>query len=99
MPFTATDGFSGPASQTKTASTGATAEGTGLSVDSPEFSDLAGNTTLAGAVPGGPFKVDLSDPTDVTFVGGRRDGCVVLLRRGPGGPDRCTAVDLVSDLA
>jgi hypothetical protein len=58
--FTGTDALSGPASDTKPATT--TGEGSAVTVNSPAFTDNAGNTTAAGAA-SQVFKVDLTDPT------------------------------------
>jgi hypothetical protein len=58
--FTATDAFSGPASQTGTSIS--SGEGSAVQVSSPAFSDGAGNTTAAGAA-SQSFKIDKSGPT------------------------------------
>lgn len=64
--FTATDGLSGPASQTGT--TTSTGEGTAVSVASPAFGDLAGNVRAAGAETKS-YKIDKTAPS-VSLVGG-----------------------------
>lgn len=58
--FTATDGTSGPASATQTVT--ASEEGGAVTVLSPAFSDIAGNTTAAGAV-SQTFKLDKTAPS------------------------------------
>jgi hypothetical protein len=57
--FTATDATSGPATDSQTA--GSSGEGAAVAVDSPAFSDMAGNITPAGASQQS-FKIDLTDP-------------------------------------
>ncbi|ALV41705.1 hypothetical protein AU252_11535 [Pseudarthrobacter sulfonivorans] len=57
--FTATDETSGPASATQTVTS--SGEGAAISVQSPEFADVAGNTTAAGAV-SQTFKIDKTAP-------------------------------------
>ncbi|HEY9355051.1 MAG TPA: PxKF domain-containing protein [Arthrobacter sp.] len=57
--FTATDATSGPASATQSVSS--SAEASNVVVQSPEFSDNAGNTTAAGAV-SHSFKIDKTAP-------------------------------------
>ena len=62
--FTATDslsGFAGP-SATKTGTNTSSGEGSSVGVDSPAFTDLAGNTAAAGAA-SHSFKVDKTAPT------------------------------------
>jgi hypothetical protein len=62
--FQATDslsGFAGPSS-TKTDSATTTGEGTGVTVDSPAFTDLAGNTAAAGTAVSDAFKIDQTGP-------------------------------------
>lgn len=62
--FIGTDEVSGPTSATKTAKT--SGEGDQVSVGSPAFQDVAGNTTAAGAATSEAFKIDKKAPT-VTF--------------------------------
>jgi hypothetical protein len=59
--FTATDGYSGPSSATGT--TASTGDGSDVVLDSPEFSDNAGNTTGAGAAHSPAFKIDTTAPS------------------------------------
>lgn len=58
--FTATDAFSGPASQTGTSTS--SGEGAAVQVSSPAFTDGAGNTTAAGAA-SHSFKIDKTGPS------------------------------------
>jgi hypothetical protein len=57
--FTATDATSGPASATQTVTS--SGEGPAITVTSPEFADVAGNTTAAGTV-SQSFKIDKTAP-------------------------------------
>lgn len=57
--FTATDATSGPASASQTVTS--SGEGSAVSVQSPEFADVAGNTTAAGAASHN-FKIDKTAP-------------------------------------
>lgn len=57
--FTGTDGISGPASVTKTVTS--SGEGAAVVVSSPAFSDVAGNTTAAGAA-SASFRIDKTAP-------------------------------------
>ena len=62
--FTATDGrsgFAGPSS-TKTGTSTTSGEGAAVTVGSPAFTDLAGNTAVAGAALSDPFKIDKTNP-------------------------------------
>lgn len=86
--FTGTDSLSGPA--TATQSVTSLGEGSKVQVQSPAFTDVAGNTTAAGAVTKS-YKIDKSDPT-ATFdstIGSVYFGSV------PSAPT-CTASDAVS---
>ena len=58
--FTATDGISGPATQTGTNASGG--DGAAVTIPSPAFSDNAGNTTTAGTVSSPAFKIDTVAP-------------------------------------
>jgi hypothetical protein len=63
--FTATDtlsGFAGP-STTETGTSATLGEGSAVTVGSPAFTDLAGNTAAAGAATSEPFKIDKTAPT------------------------------------
>jgi hypothetical protein len=92
--FTGTDATSGP--DTATATAGSTGEGAAVTINSPAFTDNAGNTTAAGAA-SQSFKIDLSDPTDVAFVGGPAAGASYYYGSVPAAPT-CTADDAVSGL-
>ncbi|MGX1159140.1 hypothetical protein FBY31_2494 [Arthrobacter sp. SLBN-100] len=88
--FTGTDVTSGPLTATQTATS--EGEGKAVKVESPAFSDDAGNTTPAGAA-SQTFKIDLTAPT-VTF-----DSIVADSYYGstPAEPT-CTASDELSGL-
>ncbi|MDP5226278.1 MULTISPECIES: PxKF domain-containing protein [Arthrobacter] len=58
--FTGTDATSGPASATQTATS--SGEGSAVVVDSPAFTDNAGNSSAVGAA-GQSFKIDKTAPT------------------------------------
>jgi large repetitive protein len=63
--FTATDtlsGFPGPSS-TKTDTATTSGEGSAVTVDSPAFTDRAGNTAAVGTAVSDPFKIDKTKPT------------------------------------
>jgi hypothetical protein len=87
--FTGMDATSGPVSVTKTVGSGM-AQGAAVQLDSPAFTDNAGNTTSAGAA-SRSFAIDLTDPT-ATFdseIGTVYFGSV------PAQPT-CTASDAIS---
>ena len=63
--FTATDATSGPASASQTVTS--SGEGSAVAVQSPEFADVAGNTTAAGAA-SQSFKIDKTAP-EVSYTG------------------------------
>lgn len=65
--FKVTDATSGPAQDSLTATSPDGVEGDNVVIDSPEASDLAGNTTPAGAA-SQSFKIDLNAPT-LTYAG------------------------------
>jgi len=92
--FTATDLLSGPASQTGQATSASNAEGETVVIESPSFSDVAGNSAPAGAA-SHTVKIDLTDPSvefDNTFSGSYVFGAV------PAAPT-CIASDAISGLA
>lgn len=62
--FKATDALAGPASQT--ASETSSGEGADVVVNSPVFTDAAGNTAPAGSA-SRSFKIDKTAPTDIAF--------------------------------
>jgi hypothetical protein len=88
----ATSGLAGPASFTK--SSGANEEGSNVSISSGAVLDNAGNSSSNSA---GPFKIDLSDPTNVQFSGGPAAGGEYFFGNTPDAPT-CTADDAVSGL-
>ena len=92
--FTATDnlsGFAGQATKTGTATT--TGEGSAITVGSPAFTDLAGNTASAGTATSDPYQIDKTAPAipqeDVVSSGWRNEPLAQLF----------TATDAVSGLA
>jgi hypothetical protein len=96
--FSASDATSGLADSTKASfeeGTG-TQEGSGLTVDSGPVSDNAGNTA-ASKTSTATYNVDLSDPTNVAFVGGPAAGSSHDFGSVPAAPT-CTADDDVSGL-
>ncbi len=97
VPFTAQDALSGladPNQASFTKSTGA-AEGSAVKVNSGTVADIAGNRNPG--IDSAPFKVDLSNPTDVTFSGSIRNGQSFYFGDVPAAP-ACTATDAVSGL-
>jgi hypothetical protein len=97
--FTATDNLSGfvGASLTTTGTATSSGEGEGLTVSSPSFTDLAGNTTAAGAATSVPFKVDKTPPT-VSLTGGPSDGASYYFGSVPAAAPTCVASDALSGL-
>ncbi len=98
--FTATDtlsGFSGGGMGT-TGTVTTTGEGTEVTVASPAFTDVAGNTAAAGAVASVSFKIDKTDPTNVRFVDGPAEGASYYFGSVPAAPT-CTADDVLSGFA
>jgi len=89
----ATSGLVGPASFTK--SSGANEEGLNVSISSGPVSDNAGNSNPG--ISAGPFKIDLSNPTNVAFVGGPAAGSSHYFGSVPNAPT-CTADDAVSGI-
>jgi hypothetical protein len=94
--FTATDAFSGPASQTGT--TTSTSDGAAVLLGSPAFSDGAGNPTAAGAAQSPAFKIDTENPYDISFVGGPAAGSSHYFGDVPAAPT-CTGSDDTSGMA
>ncbi|MGI8657773.1 MAG: PxKF domain-containing protein [Candidatus Limnocylindria bacterium] len=72
------------------------AEGLAVSIASGAVSDAAGNS--AASIDSAAFKIDLSDPYNVAFVGGPAAGSSHYFGSVPGAPT-CTADDDVSGLA
>jgi hypothetical protein len=89
----ATSGLAGPASFTKPSGA---AEGDNVMIASGSVSDNAGNTN--NGINAGPFKIDLSNPYDVAFVGGPAAGGSYDFGNVPAAPT-CTAQDDVSGLS
>jgi hypothetical protein len=77
-------------------SSGAQEEGENVNIASGPVSDNAGNTN--NGIDAGPFKVDLTDPTNIQFVGGPAAGQSYDFGSVPAAPT-CTAEDAVSRLA
>ncbi len=106
--FTATDALSGPATESKTVTS--SGEGNVVTVESPAFTDEAGNTTAAGAV-SKSYKIDKSAPNApaaslnpaANTAGWNNDDVVVSFSstgdNGPSGVDSCTADVPVTDEA
>ena len=97
--FKATDGGSGFApsgnlTDSFTKSSG-TNEGAAVKIASGAVSDAVGNSTAS--IDSAAFKIDLSDPYDVTFVGGPNASGSYDFGNVPAAPT-CTAKDDVSDL-
>ncbi|MDQ3645512.1 MAG: PxKF domain-containing protein [Actinomycetota bacterium] len=94
--FTATDTLSGFAGgSTKTGTSTTSGEGSPVTVGSPSFTDLAGNIAAAGTATSNPFKIDKTDPRDITFVGGPGEGGRYYFGSVPAAPT-CTAEDDIS---
>lgn len=99
--FTATDnlsGFGSGPSMTATGTSTTSGEGSSVTVGSPAFTDNAGNTRAANAATSAAFKIDLSDPTNVAFVGGPAAGSSHYFGSVPAAPT-CTADDAISGIA
>jgi hypothetical protein len=98
--FKATDGGSGFApngnlTDSFTKSSG-TDEGEAVKIASGTVSDAVGNSTAS--IDSAAFKIDLSDPTNVTFEGGPAAGGSYFFGETPDKPS-CTADDNVSGFA
>jgi hypothetical protein len=61
--FAAEDAYSGMAPGSESATATSAGDGEAVTIDSPAFTDVAGNTTDQGAVTAGPFKIDTVAPT------------------------------------
>jgi hypothetical protein len=95
--FSASDATSGLADSTQasfTKSSGA-AEGSAVKINSGSVSDKAGNTNAG--IDSAAFKIDLSNPTNVAFVGGPAAGSSHYFGSVPNAPT-CTADDAVSGI-
>lgn len=93
--FTASDDFSGVDADNASKEVTVGTEGDDVTVPSPAFSDIAGNTTAAGAVSSDALKIDQTAPHDVTFSGGPSDGGSYYYGQVPAAPT-CSALDEVS---
>jgi hypothetical protein len=94
--FTASDATSGLTDCTSSfTKDSGTAEGSAVTIASGTCSDNAGNTGTSVDSPA--YKIDLSDPTNVAFVGGPADGGSYYFGSVPAAPT-CTADDAVSGL-
>jgi hypothetical protein len=91
----ATSGFAGAPTKTGTATT--SGEGASVTVGSPAFTDDAGNSVAAGAETSASYKIDLTKPTNVAFVGGPASGGTYYYGFVPAAPT-CTAQDALSGL-
>lgn len=89
--FSATDLVSGPLEATKKVTS--SAEGAAVTVQSPEFADVAGNVRAAGAA-SATFKIDKTAPT-VAFDSTMADSYFGSTPAAPG----CSASDALSGLA
>jgi hypothetical protein len=98
--FTATDslsGFAGPA-VTKTGTSTTSGEGASVTVGSPAFTDLAGNTAAANVTASAPFKIDKTAPDLPAFVGGPAAGAHYIFGSVPAAPT-CSSADALSGVA
>jgi choice-of-anchor C domain-containing protein len=94
--FSASDRTSGLADCDATSSRNSgVSEGSAVTVASGSCSDNAGNTNPG--IESAAYKIDLSDPYDVTFVGGPAAGASYPFGFAPAAPT-CTASDLISGL-
>ena len=93
--FNATDATSGLAGPVNSQTSGDTEEGSNVMLASGPVSDNAGNTNPG--ISAGPFKIDLSNPTNIQFVGGPAAGGEYFFGDAPAAPT-CTADDAVSQL-
>lgn len=91
-------GFDAGGFPTKTDTATTSTEGSAVTVDSPAFTDYAGNTTAQGAVTSNAFKIDKTAPATPTFVGGPADNGAYVFGTEPAKPT-CTSSDLGSGLA
>lgn len=96
--FTATDGLSGftGASLTRTGTAVTSTEGIDVTVTSPAFTDLAGNTVAAGAATSAAYDIDKTAPGNIQFVGGPVAGGEYYFGTVPAAPGSCTADDALS---
>jgi hypothetical protein len=94
--FTATDNVSGVAGN-RTRTVTSSQQGTGIVLESPEFSDVAGNSTPAGTKKSSAFKVDSVAPS-VSLLYGPSEGTTYYYGSVPGAPT-CGASDETSGLS
>lgn len=94
--FKATDATSGFATGGDVKTAVSSGEGQGIVIDSPAFTDLAGNTEEGGADRSPAFNIDKTAPTNIQFLG-MADGGSYYYGSVPN--PTCTATDAVSGLA
>ncbi len=90
--FKASDTTSGVDPATKTVSS--SSEGEAVTIKSPAFTDIAGNTTAAGAATK-TYKIDTTAPSEPDFVGGAASYFFGDTQTKP----TCTSTDAVSGMA
>ncbi|WP_377645149.1 HYR domain-containing protein [Oryzobacter terrae] len=97
IPFSADDATSGVSVEARSFSVSSgSVEGAAVTVSSGPVKDNAGNE--AASITTGPFKIDLSNPTGVAFVGGPAAGSSHSFGSVPAAPT-CTASDAVSGIS
>ncbi|HSE71076.1 MAG TPA: PxKF domain-containing protein [Nocardioidaceae bacterium] len=94
--FKAVDTLSGPTEELGTVTLDT--EGEGLTAESPAFSDVAGNTTAAGAASSPGVKIDKTAPSVPVISGAPSDGSSFVWGTTPDLTAGCTAEDAVSGL-
>jgi hypothetical protein len=94
--FTATDATSGVAGAADFQRDSGVAEGATVKIPSGAVADNAGNE--AAGIDSVALKIDLSNPTDVSFVNGPTGGSSHYFGQVPAAPS-CTATDAVSGLS
>lgn len=94
--FTASDATSGLASASPFNRSSGTREGLSVKIASGSVSDNAGNTN--SGIETAAYRIDLSDPTNVQFVGGPATSGSFYFGSVPGAPT-CTADDAISGIA
>jgi hypothetical protein len=98
--FTATDALAGLAAPLSGASDTfqqtTSGEGSSVTVASGAVADLAGNVNTGST--SASFKIDLTDPTSLTFTGGPAQGASYYFGTTPAAPT-CAAEDAVSGIA
>lgn len=80
-------------------SSSGTDEGSSVPLDSPGFTDWAGNSTASGAA-SHTVKIDMTKPAHVSFTGGSvQNGATYYYGQIPARPTGCTATDALSNIA